>query len=179
MLNVVSRTPYPLRGRLSVVVDVLEVLVVEVVVVVSAWAGPVAMAGVGAQAEGQDAGGNEGLGRRRHPGTLGNALGVAPKSAPRPETGSDDDQVVPSGAKPHSAMASGIACRMHPWDCGVPSWRTGLHGLAVLGRDVVEADGGVSPWVNRTKYFMMPESSMPRPSGSASRPRSCRGRGCR
>jgi hypothetical protein len=45
-LNVVSRTPYPLRGRLSVVVDVLEVLVVEVVVEVSAWAGPVAMAGV-------------------------------------------------------------------------------------------------------------------------------------
>ncbi len=30
--------------------------------------------------------------------------------------------VLPSGANSHSALASGVACRMQPWDCGVPSW---------------------------------------------------------
>jgi hypothetical protein len=46
MLKVVSRTPYPLRGRLSVV-DGVAVLVVDVLGDVgAAWAVPVVRAGV-------------------------------------------------------------------------------------------------------------------------------------
>ena len=30
--------------------------------------------------------------------------------------------LVPTGAKFHSAIASGVRCRMQPCDCGVPSW---------------------------------------------------------
>ena len=36
-----------------------------------------------------------------------------------------------------------------------------LHALPVVDRDVVEADRGVVALVNRTKYFIVPESSIP------------------
>ena len=69
--------------------------------------------------------------------------------------------VLPTGAKSHSAFASGRHCRMQPCDCGVPRsalvW-TRSPSLTGMSWKPIAA---LSPWANRTMYFIEPESSIP------------------
>jgi len=70
--------------------------------------------------------------------------------------------LVPTGAKSHIAIASGVACRMQPCDSGVPSCACDCRGTPFLVGIVWKPIAApVGPWVNRTKYCITPESSTP------------------
>ncbi len=72
---------------------------------------------------------------------------------------------VPSGANSHSAIASDRRWRMQPWLVGVPSWASvWASSPSLTGMSWKPMAAPVSPWVNRTKYFMLPELSTPQAS---------------
>ena len=108
--------------------------------------------------------------RRRTPSA---ATGAGVHRSPRPALTSyrvvpdldggsgDDDDRGADGAKSHSAWASGRHCRMQPCDCGVPSWARVCTGVAVGTGMSWKPIAALSPWVNRTMYCIVPESSMP------------------
>ena len=68
---------------------------------------------------------------------------------------------VPSGAKAHSRLASARRCRMQPCESGVPSSATVCTGSPSSIGMSWKPMAALSPWANRTKYFIDPESSMP------------------
>ena len=68
---------------------------------------------------------------------------------------------VPTGAKFHSRMASGSACRMQPCDCGVPSCARVCSRWPSLVGMLWNPIAALSPRVKRTKYCITPESSTP------------------
>ncbi len=69
--------------------------------------------------------------------------------------------VVPRGAKSQRAMASVRFWRMQPWDCGVPrsstDWTLRPSSTGMSWKPMA----ALSPWAKRTKYCMVPESSIP------------------
>ena len=92
--------------------------------------------------------------RRRRPG-------LRPEPGVRLTSGDDDDlradgREVPQRDRVREVLPD-AAVRLRRTQLGA-----GLQRHAVLGRDRVEADRGArGPWVNRTKYCITPESSMP------------------
>jgi hypothetical protein len=68
---------------------------------------------------------------------------------------------VPTEAKSHIRIASGVAWRMQPCDCGVPSWASVCSGRPSLVGMLWKPIAACGPWANRTKYCMTPESSTP------------------
>ncbi len=82
------------------------------------------------------------------------------RASPRPQ--GVTTTVAPSCANSHIAFASAVRCRMQPWEVGVPSSSTVCtRSPSSTGMSWKPMAAPVSPWVKRTKYFMVPESSMP------------------
>ncbi len=68
---------------------------------------------------------------------------------------------VPSGANAQRARASDSFWRMQPWESGVPSWARVCTGVPPATGMSWKPMAALSPRVNRTNHFMVPESSMP------------------
>ena len=68
---------------------------------------------------------------------------------------------VPSGANRHSTRASERRCRMQPCESGVPSWDGRCTSFPSYTGMSWKPIAAASPWVNRTKYLIVPEPSTP------------------
>ena len=68
---------------------------------------------------------------------------------------------MPNGAQSPRALWSATVRRMQPWDIGVPSWATVCSGTPSSTGMSWKPIAALSPRVNRTNHFMVPESSIP------------------
>ena len=87
---------------------------------------------------------------------------LTPRASPSATAQAVTSTSVPMGANSHSATASLRSWRMQPCDCGVPSWAAVCTSSpSSIGMSWKPMATPLSPSVNRTKYCMVPESSIP------------------